>query len=239
MNVSKRLEVNGYDFVKYDNGTIVAKGKLQEQKADRNIRIQKEAGGVYRLEHDQGGHLIAAQQNGPAIQENLSAQDGHLNQGPYKTVENAEMNVIRDADNPGVIQTERIAYMTGVTESGGRPSAYMINDTITYADGQTQHVNLSFSNLSVQEQEEYGQMVVDNDFTGYDNPCDTLRETMPMEEYTGLMEETDKDLPNIRDEFAMATEVEYTGLDSSDNSFEISEDSYDMGDAGDYGISDD
>ncbi len=188
---------------------------------------------------DHSGHLIAAQQNGPAIKENLFAQDGHLNQGPYRSMENAELGLVR---NGATVYTEKTAYIPHATETGARPSAFIANDTITYADGHTQHVNLSFANLTVVQQEEYAQMAAESQIDmECENPGDTLRENMSTQEYASLMEETDYSLLNIRDEYSVATEIEYS---SPANDMESgSQDSFendgmeenDMSDAGDYG----
>lgn len=245
VNISRTIEANGYRFDVYENGTVVAQGEIKDQPAEkRNIKMQREAGGTSRLGTDQGGHLVAARQYGPSIKENLSAQDRHLNQGPYKTVENAEINVIRNVSNPGIIQTERTAYITNITKNGGRPDAYMINDFITYANNQTQQIHLSFSNLTVQEQEEMEQITDEQDFKSYDNPNDILRENMNTEEYTGLMEETDSLLPDIKDEFNMAAENDYAGLDLDNNSYcdnsvsDAGGSSYDAGDSNGCSIGD-
>lgn len=201
---SKTTYANGYTFTVNENtGTTTVTGGLQDAKAGRDVRLQTRAGGELRQSTDQGGHLVAAQHNGPAISENLFAQDGHLNQGPYKTVEKAENRLISDSQQRASIQTERTAYVSNPNSGNGiRPDTFMVNDTITYADGKTQNVHLSFSNMSVAEQE---QMNYDLDtkvpMENMPNPGDTLRESMSVQEYSQLMEETDAGLPNLRDEF--------------------------------------
>lgn len=199
----RTIHESGYTFLIDENGTTIAAGRLQDIKAERNARLQAKAGGELRESGDQGGHLVAAQHNGPPISENLFAQDGRLNQGGFKSLENAEHRLISDPQGKAEIYTERTAFVSNVhAENGNRPDSFMVNDNIRYADGSVQDVHLSFSNMTVQEQEDINQVletsILPEDIS---NPGDTLREFMSPEEYAQLMEETDTVLPNIRDEF--------------------------------------
>lgn len=207
MKETGKVTVNGYEYTTYEGGTTTAKGFSQDIKASRN-GMGKDIGGEYKLDSDDRGHLIGAQHNGSAQDINLSAQDSSLNRGPYRTVENTEMAITRDTNNPGTVYMEKTAYTTNASEVGSRPEAYMVNDIITYADGQTQRVNLSFANLSPQEQEMYGEEAAKYDIEA-DNPGDQLRESMSEEEYSELMESTEDSLPSIKDEYSMATEHHY------------------------------
>lgn len=199
-----RVIQNGYTFSIDTNGTTIAAGRLQDVKAERNAQLQAKAGGVLRESGDQGGHLVAAQHNGPPISENLFAQDGRLNQGVFKSMENAEHRLISNPQGKAEIYTERTAFVSNVHAANGmRPDAFMIHDNIAYGDGRRgQDIHLSFSNMSVHEQEEINH-VLETSFLPEEmpNPGDALREFLSPEEYTQLMEETDTMLPNIRDEF--------------------------------------
>ena len=201
--MSKRVVSNNYEFnVDEVTGTTVTKGSLQNEKALRNNSLQSEAGGELRESNHQGGHLVASALNGPAIPENTFAQDAHLNQSQFKTIENAERRLLSDTENVTSIQTERTAYMSNPqTEKGAVPSTFMINDSIHYSNGTTENVHFSFSNMTVQQQEGINQELVEKVDIDMENPGDTLRESMSPEEYATLMEETDAELPNIRDEF--------------------------------------
>lgn len=207
MKETGRQIINGYEYITYEGGTTTAKGYSQNVKASRE-GMQKNVGGIYKLDTDERGHLIGAQHNGTANEINLSAQDASLNRGPYRTIENIEKGITRNSDNPGTVYMEKTAYAVNASEAGVRPEAYMVNDTITYADGQTQYVNLSFANLSPQEQEMYGKEVSKYDIVA-ENPGDRLRETMNDEEYSDLMNSTEDNLPSIKDEYSMATEYHY------------------------------
>ncbi len=193
----KIINANGYEFsIDTETGTTTARGDLQSEKALRGGKMN--ISGKLSTDHD--GHLVAARANGPMIPENIHAQNSQLNQGTYKRVENAEQRLL--ADN-ATIQTERTAFTTNLQgENGERPSAYMVNDRITYADGQTQDVHLSFANMSRSEQENLNQSLdVHSDMLDVSNPGDVLRDSMLDMEYASLMESTDTELPGIREEF--------------------------------------
>lgn len=200
----KTVEANGYKFaVDTNTGTTTATGELQNEMASRNSKMQAQAGGELRLETDQGGHLVAAVHNGPAIRENLFAQDSHLNQSQFKVVENAERSLIANKDSLASIYTERTAYMSHPKQNNGaRSDAFMINDTITYANGSRQEVHLSFSNMTVNQQENINQELERNiNIEDISNPNDELRNSMTSWEYADLMVKTDTELPELKQEF--------------------------------------
>lgn len=206
MVINDITEINGYEYTIYDGGTVKACGYSQDNMASRN-GMSKDIGGQSKLSTDDRGHLIGAQHNGPASDINLSAQNRSLNRGAYKAVENAEMRITRDAENPGNVFMEKTAFTINANELGSRPEAYIVNDTITYESGAQQHVNLSFANLSPAEQQMYGEIASQYDIEA-ENPGDTLRENEV--DYSSLMETTESSLPSIRDEFDGAwTEVHY------------------------------
>lgn len=251
MKETGKVTVNGYEYTTYEGGTTTARGFSQDIKASRN-GMGKDIGGAYKLETDDRGHLIGAQHNGTAKEINLFAQDSSLNRGPYRTVENTEMGITRDSNNPGCVYMEKTSFSLNADENGSRPDVYMVNDTITYADGQSQHVNLSFANLGSKEQEMYGEEAAKYNIEA-DNPGDRLRESMSEEEYSELMESTEDSLPSIKDEYSMAIEhhYDYSAIQEATNQqLETTEFSsgwdnvmvYDMQDGGwvpssDYGLS--
>ena len=185
---------NGYKFTVDENGTITAEGDVPVQGVECKNRVTPE--GMQPGDHR--GHVISAQEGGPNEKYNMTAQDGKLNQGAYKTVENSEAALAKQGN---AVHTSKTAYVS--SQQGGRPDAYMINDTITTPDGKTQNVHLSFQNMSPEEQAEQNQFLQENDFTNdYPNP-DPLRDSMTPEEYSSLMNETEQDLPSVKDEFAL------------------------------------
>ncbi len=215
-NMSKQeYTENGFTYTIDDSGTITAQGQVPTQGVKCGSRVTPDG----MQPGDQRGHIIAAQEGGPNKSYNMTAQDGKLNQGAYKTVENTEVDLARQGCD---VQTSKTAYVS--TQEGGRPDAYMINDTITSQDGKTQNVNLSFQNMSPEEQET--QNIIINEMNideGFDNP-DPLRDSMSNEEYNTLMEETESDLPSIRDEFDTnnITEMSFVQecMDEANSSYE-------------------
>ena len=193
---------NGYTFTVYDNGTKSAEGKVPSEGVNCKGRVTPDG----MQTGDQRGHLIAAQEGGPNKGYNMTAQNGNLNQGQYKTVENAEATLAKQVYDVNVSKTAFVS-----NQEGGRPDAYMINDTITSPDGKTQSVNLSFQNESRATQEAQNQLLeneVDIDDSLSINP---LRDSMNATEYSALMEETNSSLPSLKDSFDMqnATEISF------------------------------
>lgn len=185
---------NNYTFTVSDNGTITAEGKLPTEGVSCKGRVTPDG----MQTGDNRGHVIAAQEGGPNKGYNITAQNGNLNQGQYKTVENAEVSLEKQGYNVNVSKTAFVS-----NQEGGRPDAYMINDTITSPDGKTQNVNLSFQNESKAEQEAQNQFLenevdIDNSLN-----VDPLRDSMSAEEYAALMIETDSSLPTIKESFDM------------------------------------
>lgn len=193
------VEANGYVFVTDESGTVTTTGALQNKTASRN-GMPKKAGGSLREAGDHNGHGVAARFNGPPISANISAQNGKLNQGAFKRMENAEAAILKDG---GKITTERIAYSSRKAADGSvRPDAYMINDQVTYKDGELQNLHQCFANLSPKEQAEMNAIVQAQDIPELQS--DALREQMTPRQYAELMQETDKSLPDIKGEYAQS-----------------------------------
>lgn len=199
---------NGYTFTVSDNGTITAEGKVPTEGVSCKGRVTPD--GMQTGDHR--GHVIAAQEGGPNKGYNMTAQNGNLNQGQYKTVENTESALAKQGYDVNVSKTAFVS-----NQEGGRPDAYMINDTINSPDGKTQSVNLSFQNESRAEQEAQNQMLeneVDIDNSLNINP---LRDTMNAEEYSSLMEETNSSLPSLKENFDMQNTTEISFEQASES----------------------
>lgn len=199
------VEANGYVFVTdEETGTVTTTGALQDKMASRK-GMPKKAGGSLREAGDHNGHGVAARFNGPPIGANISAQNGKLNQGAFKRMENAEAAILKDG---GKITTERIAYSSRKAADGSvRPDAYMVNDRVTYKEdgelqGEPKNIHLSFANLSPDEQAEMNAIVQAQDIP--EQQSDELREQMTPQQYAELMQETDKSLPDIKGEYAQS-----------------------------------
>ena len=191
----KVYQSNGYTYTVDDNGTITAKGTVSEDPASRK-GMEKITPDGYDSKVDDKGHVIAAREGGVPAEYNVTAQDRGLNRGAYKTVENAEVRLANDGYK---VDTEKIAY---VSNPGEKPSAYMVNDTITTPDGQTHTVNLSFSNMSAAEQEQIENDLANVSFNEEPNSS-PLPEGMTADEYNQYLSEIPEDIGSVRDEFDM------------------------------------
>ena len=188
---------NGFTYTVDDNGTITAGGKIE---SDNGVKCGARVTPDGMKDGDQRGHVIAASEGGVNKDFNMTAQNGKLNQGAYKSVEQAEVNLAKQGYD---VNTSKTAYVSNQQE--GRPDAYMINDTLTAPNGKTQDIHLSFQNMSPQEQQEMNDQsaeIFSEMSSEFSNPG-SRPEGMTENEYAQLMEETDMDLPSINDEFDM------------------------------------
>lgn len=194
------VEANGYTFTTDEvTGTTIVRGELQNKKASRD-GMPKNVGGSLKEAGDHRGHTVAARFDGPTIKPNISSQHRDLNLGSYKRMENAEASLQKDGAR---LQTERIAYSSRKAADGSvRPEAYMVNDTITYKNGETRTVHLSFANLSNKEQDEM-QRIVDEMYPP-EWQHDELRGQLTQQEYNDLMREADEYVLDIKDEFTQS-----------------------------------
>lgn len=229
-------EANGYTFTRdAETGTTEATGFYDPTPAERSPALQREAGGTLRGPTHQGGHLVPARANGPAIPENHFAQEKDLNLSTVKKLENAEHRVAVD---PSVasLYTDRTAFVSNQhTATGQVPDAFLFSDQITYEDGRVVDAHFSFENLPHSQQELLHEEIAQFDIPDFPNPDDGLREAMGPAEYAALMEETpidlsvqeeldggwtqvsfseESDVPALEETATTETEIE-TGPDSS------------------------
>lgn len=188
-------EANGYTFTwDTETGTTEAAGVYDPTPAERSPALQREAGGTLRGSTHQGGHLVPARANGPAIPENHFAQEKDLNLSTVKKLENAEYRVAVDP-NVTSLYTDRTAFVSSQhTATGQVPDAFLFSDRITYGDGRVVDAHFSFENLPHSQQELLHEEVAQFDIPDVPNPNDGLREAMDPAEYAALMEEMPVDL---------------------------------------------
>lgn len=152
------------------------------------------------LPTDERGHVQASSEGGSNKRDNIVPMAHDLNHGSYLHMENAE----KVAHNDGVkVTSDKTAFVD--SRPGDRPTAFIVNDTLEFQDGTTQHVHLSFANMENDQQTAINNesiAVASEMMDEFDNPGDALRESMTSEEYAALMEETDAALPNIADNFS-------------------------------------
>lgn len=80
---------NGYEYALDDEGRIArAGGDLRLEDGERNSKAQLEAGGEFRRDSDDGGHLIATRFGGSGDLDNLIAENSNVNRSGFKSLEN-------------------------------------------------------------------------------------------------------------------------------------------------------
>lgn len=93
---NENYDANGYSYETDKLGRITrCEGILRLEDGKRNTAHQIRAGGEYRLENDEGGHLIGRRFGGSEKVDNLVPMDSHVNGVEYKKLEDdwaAELN---------------------------------------------------------------------------------------------------------------------------------------------------
>ena len=194
-----------YTVVDPNTGTVTSNGNLEITKGNHKGMPSRTS--AY-LPGDERGHIQASSLGGSNDPSNIVPQHHDVNRYGWRGMERGETDALK---NGASIDSTKIAYVDG--KSGDRPSAFMVNDKITYPDGHTENVHLSFSNESYADQAEEERIVASLGDEIYDAPNpDAARESMSPEEYKALMEEADQVDFDIRDEYAPA---DYSGLPPS------------------------
>lgn len=119
-------EKNDYRFETDGRGrTVLIGGYLQNEKGDRNLKLQGEAG-KHGEQNDEGGHLIATRFNGPTDSFNLVPQNRNLNRSAWKKMENDWHNTL---DNGGTVEVAiSPVYMDNSVRPFGFDVLYCIKD---------------------------------------------------------------------------------------------------------------
>ena len=210
------MHSTGYSSIDPINGNVTWNGPLSLEKGKHSgMPGRTEA----YLPGDERGHVNASSLGGANTTSNIVAQHHDLNHGGYLSVENGERNTMQ---NGASIDSEKTAFVD--SQAGDRPSTFMVNDTITYADGHSETIHNSFTNESNADQIEWND--ISSSLPGtYDapNPGDGLRASMSSEEYADLMEATDTTLLDLDADYAPS---DYSGTPyaSAGNETDISTD---------------
>ncbi len=86
---NENYDVNGYSYETDKLGRITrCEGTLRLEHGKRNTGHQVRAGGEYRLENDEGGHLIGRRFGGSEKVDNLVPMNSLVNGIEYKELEN-------------------------------------------------------------------------------------------------------------------------------------------------------
>ena len=223
MEATGTKTINGYTFTTYSDGSVKAEGTLQNEQASRSGMSQITPAG-YNSATDDKGHLIAARINGAADSANVFSQDRHTNRSTFSTIENQEAKLM---EKGCTIQTDRTAC---VDQPGQEPTAFIINDTVTMPDGQTQVIHSyvdNFSPAEIAQQEAEAERLDEVNPLPYDDFNNPLPDGMSQEEYDAIMAEIDnddEDTLSIQDDYDIS-KWSFSSLDSgSDNSSDNSTD---------------
>jgi len=181
-----------YSSIDPNTGNIQWKGPLSIEKGDHSNMPQRTSS---YLPGDERGHINASSLSGGNGVDNVAPQHHDLNQGAYKSMERGESTALK---NGASIDSTKTAIVNGVP--GDRPIGFLVNDNVTYADGHTETISFSFTNVSNAEQQAWNAQAAALPGV-YDapNPGDGLRASMSSEEYSQLMDSTDAELPGIKD----------------------------------------
>lgn len=198
----------GYSSVNPNTGDVTYNGTLSLEKGDHSHMPSRT--NAY-LPGDERGHINGSSLGGGNSPSNVVAQHSDLNHGAYYSMEQGERNALR---NGASIESEKTAVVNG--QIGDRPSTFVVNDSVTYADGHTELIHHSFTNESNADQSAWNEAAAALPGT-YDapNPGDELRSIYDMESYASLMDETDAMLPSIEDEYAPTTCSDLITCDNS------------------------
>lgn len=194
-----------YSTVNPENGNVNYKGPSETMHGNHNHMTNRTE--AYRPD-DNKGHVQASSLGGVNSNINVVPQSHDVNHGGYYSMEEGERAALRDG---ATIMSDKTAYVDD--QPGSRPHTFETNDEVTYKDGHTEHVNLSFTNESYADQEAWNvqSAALPGTFDA-PNSGDSLRSSMSTSEYSSLMEETDASLPNISDMYAPS---DYSGVPPS------------------------
>lgn len=137
-----------YEYMQDESGrTVRASGKLEFGEADRNYIAQLEAGGEFRRESDEGGHLIGHRFGGTGDVENLVAENRTLNRSGFKTLEN---EWAKELENEREVYVDIYPEYQDETE---RPYSIWGDYTISDLEGNQTKEYFSFTNEDLTAEE--------------------------------------------------------------------------------------
>lgn len=144
-----------YEYFESDLGKNASGVLGLSDNPTRNAYAQRIAGGEFRRDDDDGGHLIGARFNGSNGLENIDAQNSNLNRGAYKSLENEWADALNEGTDVFVnIDTYK-------QENSDRPDAFMGYAISELDDGERSFDVFSFQNESQETQEEWEKEIED------------------------------------------------------------------------------
>ena len=129
---NEQYEVNSYSYETDRYGRIKrCEGTLRLEEGKRNTAHQTKAGGEYRLENDEGGHLIGRRFGGSEKVDNIVPMDYDVNHHEYKELEDDWAEELEKGNKVDV--KIRCKY----EEESTRPTAFIVKYKVTVQDGFT------------------------------------------------------------------------------------------------------
>lgn len=204
----------GYSSVNPNTGDVTYNGPLSLEKGDHSHMPSRTD--AY-LPGDERGHVNASSLGGVNSRANVVAQHSDVNHGAYLSVEKGERTALQ---NGATIESEKTAVVN--SQVGDRPTAFTVNDSVTYPDGHTESIHHSFTNESYADQAAWNDMSASlpGTFDG-ENPGDGLRGSMDTESYSSLMDATDAEMPGLDADYAPA---DFSGVPDSAETSSVSAD---------------
>lgn len=144
---SEVIEENGYEYTLDENGRVAkVEGDLRLEIGERDVVTQRNAGGEFRRETDDGGHFIGNRFGGSSDDINMFAQDSNFNRGGYKSMENEWAREL-EKGNDVHVKIDPI-YQEGTV----RPHAIIGEYTVT-ENGNERTENFSHTNENLRSNE--------------------------------------------------------------------------------------
>ena len=129
---NEQYDSNEYHYETDSRGRIKrAEGTLRLEDGKRNTDHQTRAGGEYRLETDEGGHLIGRQFGGSEKIDNIVAMDYDVN---HKKFGELERVWAEELDKGNQVDVKITCRYKGESE---RPDSFVVKYQVTEADGST------------------------------------------------------------------------------------------------------
>lgn len=127
---NENYDVNGYSYETDKLGRITrCEGSLRLEDGKRNTAHQVRAGGEYRLENDEGGHLIGRRFGGSEKVDNLVPMDSYVNGVEYKELED---DWATELDKGSIVDVKIQCRYSG---DSSRPTDFIVKYKITDKDG--------------------------------------------------------------------------------------------------------
>jgi predicted ribonuclease toxin of YeeF-YezG toxin-antitoxin module len=131
---NEQYDSNEYHYETDSRGRIKrAEGTLRLEDGKRNTDHQTRAGGEYRLETDEGGHLIGRQFGGSEKIDNIVAMDYDVNHKEFGKLEKEWSDELKNGNQ---VDVQISCRYKGESE---RPESFIVKYQVTEPDGTTRN----------------------------------------------------------------------------------------------------